>query len=147
VPFEPPASPLCYDPAMETPENAEAESLRSSKQELRILGSLADHLPDKARLVLKGDRRAGKPGFVARTSANFTYRPGRPGFTLCGYDSKGQPNDVKARVDSPDWSATRASRVSAGLSCALAKWRTCSQRRRALIAGARTRSRFERRPN
>jgi hypothetical protein len=39
VPFDPHASPLCYDPAMETPENDEAESLRSSKQELRILGS------------------------------------------------------------------------------------------------------------
>jgi len=27
VPFDPPASPLCYDPAMETPESDEAESL------------------------------------------------------------------------------------------------------------------------
>jgi hypothetical protein len=63
------------------------------------LGKLVEHLPEKAHLVLKGDRRAGKPGFIARTGANFAYTPGRPSLILCDYDNKEQPADVKARID------------------------------------------------
>src|SRR5271157_2165394 len=63
------------------------------------LGALIDCYPDETRLVLKGDPQAGKPGFVARTADNFTYRKERPAFVLLDFDTKGMPDAVKARIE------------------------------------------------
>ena len=63
------------------------------------LGRLIDGLPDKARLVTKGDPEAGQPGVVARTQSNFLYRPGAPAFVLIDYDTKGMPDAVRARIE------------------------------------------------
>jgi hypothetical protein len=62
------------------------------------LGALRDDLPDAMRLVRKDDPQAGKPGFVARTSDNFIYRPNRPAFVLLDFDVKGMPDAVKRRI-------------------------------------------------
>jgi hypothetical protein len=61
------------------------------------LGGLRPDLPDNVVVLVKS-KLNGADNVVARTAANFRYRPGEPALVLLDYDVKGMPAEVAERL-------------------------------------------------
>ena len=62
------------------------------------LGALREDLSNSVSVTTKDDLDQN-PGAIARTRGFIDYRPGVPAWSLIDFDTKGMPNEVKAKID------------------------------------------------
>src|SRR5262249_39359223 len=71
-----------------------------STQALAI-GTLRDDLPAKVEIKPKQKLNGqAAPGIIARTNANIVYRADTPAWAVLDYDTKGMPDEIRARLES-----------------------------------------------
>ncbi|MCK1480115.1 hypothetical protein IVB27_36625 [Bradyrhizobium sp. 197] len=62
------------------------------------LGDLKDGIRSRVRITTKNSLDKN-PGAIARARGFIDYRPGQPAYALIDFDTKGMPNEVKAKID------------------------------------------------
>jgi hypothetical protein len=100
------------------------------------LGTMRADLPASIHLVAKVEPQSEKPGFATRTRGTIQYRD-EPGLVLLDFDTKGVPEDVRARLRSLGGFCAAIEAVCAGI--ALAGYIRRSQRAQAYFIVRRAR--------
>jgi hypothetical protein len=81
------------------------------------LGTMRADLPASIHLVAKVEPQSEKPGFATRTRGTIQYRD-EPGLVLLDFDTKGIPEDVRARLRSLGGFCAAIEAVCAGIALA-----------------------------
>jgi hypothetical protein len=81
------------------------------------LGTMRADLPASIHLVAKAEPQSEKPGFATRTRGTIHYRD-EPGLVLLDFDTKGMPEDVRARLRSLGGFCAAIEAVCAGIALA-----------------------------